>query len=207
MSKIIAVVLASIVGFFNSISFIPHIPKPSPSPVAIVSPAPTQPSERALKVAAYALESMSSSNKQEIKKKYGGVGVNDTETIRAWAFAMDKDPALLAKNEAVMQKDIQVNSQKGQYYYPSTSTSQVSDPVIFNNDSTNSNLQKIENCQKETQTYNECVQAYNEKMADYSQCLTEASDPTSLRAQGYGRYASMSCYKPFNSCMKPISCY
>jgi hypothetical protein len=215
MSKIIAVVLTSIVGFFNSISFLPHIPVPSPSPVAIVSPTPaSQPSEKALRIASYAWIRLSDAQKKDFRQKYGGkayslsqgkiIDITDTDVIREWAFAMDKDPALMAQNEAVMQKSMQ--QQGVQYNYISEPAQTYTQNTSGSNDS-DYKLQKIENCQKETQTYNECVQGYNEKMADYSQCLAEASDPTSDRAVGFGRYASMSCLKPSNYCMKPISCY
>lgn len=219
MSKIIALAIASIVGFYNSLFLVPQASNISPIPIATVSaspapkPSPTalitqikapNPSEKALRIASYAIVRMSDANKQGIKKKYGNENMSDTDIIRAWAFAMDKDSALMARNEAVMEQQSTPRQVVPNNY---VEPAQIQTQNISGSIDSDYRLQKIENCQKETQTYNECVQGYNEKVANYSQCLAEASDPTSDRAVGFGRYASLSCSKPFNSCMKPISCY
>jgi len=81
----------------------------NPTPSPIVSPSPTpeiEPSERALKIASFAMVRVSESKKKELKQRYSVVSMSDTDFIRFWALEMDKDSALLAKNEALMEKTI-----------------------------------------------------------------------------------------------------
>lgn len=85
----------------------------SPSP-AITTPSPTPeigPSEKALKIASFAMVRVSESKKKELKQRYSVKNMSDTDFIRFWALEMDKDSALLAKNEALMEKTIARESQ------------------------------------------------------------------------------------------------
>ncbi len=186
-----------------------YTPRPTPTPTI----KEIKPSEKALKIASFAVVRLPDKEKKEFKTRYGSDSMSDTELIRVWALKMDNDLALMAQNEAATQKYIEEHpQQQGYSYYTDPVVIQepariqeTPNPIQINNKS-DDRLQKIERCQEETQRYNDCIQEYNEKMSDYSQCLAEASDLNSQRAKGYGRYASMSCYKPFNSCMKSFSC-
>lgn len=85
--------------------------KPSPIsgaiPVAspIVSPS-HQPSEKSLKVAAFAWARVSDSQKKELKQRYKAEDKTDTQFLSIWALDMDNDPALYAKNEAIMEQTL-----------------------------------------------------------------------------------------------------
>jgi hypothetical protein len=70
------------------------------------TPTPVQPSDRALKVAAFAFVRMSKIEKKFFKHKYGNENMSDNEYINTWALAMDGDAAQLAENEAAMEKQI-----------------------------------------------------------------------------------------------------
>jgi hypothetical protein len=85
-------------------------------PAAFITPTPTpiveiMPSERALKVASYGWFHMTEENKVKIKKDNGNPKANDDSAIKEWAVRMDRDPILLAKNEAKMQKMIEEATQ------------------------------------------------------------------------------------------------
>lgn len=71
-----------------------------------ITPTPTdiQPSEKALKIAAFAFAHISEKQKQELKDKHGIKTDDDLQAIREWAIWMDKDPVALARNEALMEK-------------------------------------------------------------------------------------------------------
>lgn len=80
---------------------------PTPSPVASPSLTPEiEPSDRALKIASFAMVRVSESKKKELKQRYSVESMSDTDFIRFWALKMDEDTALLAKNEALMEKTI-----------------------------------------------------------------------------------------------------
>ena len=49
---------------------------------------------------------MSEKEKMYFKRKYGDENMSDNEYIKVWALAMDGDAALLAENEATMEKQI-----------------------------------------------------------------------------------------------------
>lgn len=200
---IVIIGLLILIEVVNTNSHKSNVLNATPLPNSVVK---TSPSERALKAAAWIYTNSSKTEMDAIIKKNPSLGGNTpAEIVNNVAKFLDQNPANLAMVEADMQKAGNQGAQQNiQYSYPETT--KVTVPTVSNSDS-DYKLQQIQNCQRDTQTYNECVQTYNDKMADYSQCLAEASDPTSIRAQGFGRYASMSCYKPFNSCMKPISCY
>lgn len=88
--------------------------KLQPTPTPISSPSPLseiKPSERALKIASFAMVRVSESKKKELKQRYSVESMSDTDFIRFWALEMDKDSALLAKNEALMEKTIASESQ------------------------------------------------------------------------------------------------
>lgn len=91
------------------VSYIPEpSPIPSPSPVASPSPHPT---ENSLKVGAFALARLNDIQKKELKLRYSADDKTDTEFLTIWALDMDADPALYAKNEAIMKK-IMISEEK-----------------------------------------------------------------------------------------------
>lgn len=158
MREIITIVFASIVSFFNSISIMPHISRPSPSPIAIVSPAPKQPSEKALKIASYLLLRANISQKLEIKKKYGNIDTPDTEIIRVWAYGMDNDSALMAQYEAIVQRN------------------QMRDNSLNTNDTNSVGDTNETLCQKSTIKYQDCMNEYTKKLGDYTECIAGYSE-------------------------------
>lgn len=68
------------------------------------SPTATEPSDRALKVAAFFVVRSNETEKNEVKKKAGNENMTDSGLIRYMASILDQDPAKLAQAEADMEK-------------------------------------------------------------------------------------------------------
>ncbi len=103
--------------------------------IPTVAPTP-QPSEKALKIASFAVLRMTEAQKTEFKKKYGDENMSDAEFIKSWSLKMDEDPTLMAQNEAIMEKHIASENQP--VYY---NTYETSEPSIDTNQ-INNNLQQ-----------------------------------------------------------------
>jgi len=84
-------------------------------------PPPKNPQRRLFKIAAFAMARINDEQKSELKTRYEAEELDDTEFIRKWALIMDNDPALMAKNEAIVER---ISTQENQpvYYYEDTSS-------------------------------------------------------------------------------------
>ncbi len=71
-----------------------------------VSPTPIQPSERALKIAAFATIRMSDDELLQFKEKSGDKNMSTKEFVRTFALKMDSDVVMMAQSEAVMERII-----------------------------------------------------------------------------------------------------
>jgi len=95
----------------------------SPTPSSVPSPTPivySGPSAKALKIAADSVVRMPEDILKNLKKKYGDENMDNTQFIDKWALAMDKDPAIMAQNEAVLNKVIAKESQPNINVQPNT---------------------------------------------------------------------------------------
>lgn len=134
--RIIAAILGILQTFFVGIHVAPlrtspkveispkttSTPTPSLTPTLTPTVTPTiqvyYPSKESLQVAAFLWIRLPSAQQTHIKSEYGGS--SDTDTITNWAFAMDKNPAIYAQDEAVMQELQQAATNRGYlpYYQP-----------------------------------------------------------------------------------------
>jgi len=139
--------------------------------VEVATPTPTpQPSEKALKIASFAWARMNDKQKKEIIKTYGNEASSSSEIIRQFALGMDQDSALMAQNEAKMQKI----------------TTQENRPVYYESDSIGDTNETL--CQKATAKYQECMNDYTERLGDYTECIS--------RNSGYCSSPFNFCLKP-----------
>lgn len=99
----------------------------TPTPTITITPTPTpqiiSPSQKSLQVAAFLWIRLNSAQQAQIRSKYGGSTY--TETITNWAIGMDRNPAVLAQDEAVMgyiRNQANAQSQSNNYYYVPTPT-------------------------------------------------------------------------------------
>lgn len=109
-------------------------PLPPLLPTGSPSASPVQPSEKALKIAAFAWLRMTAANKIEIKEKNGDKEADDNTAIRQWAIRMDQDPVYLAKNEALMEK-IQTQESRPVYNQQAAPAQIIQQPATQQNNS------------------------------------------------------------------------
>jgi hypothetical protein len=211
--KLLFLVLIGIVFVTLAISILPNSLLPtkiaslvsfnhSPSPVAlaspIASPSPLEPSERALKIAAWSVANVNDSLTKEAKKDRGNENMTNAEFIRIFAFELDADSALMAEKEALIQKYQSEQNQAPTYF----SETQYSQPAQSNK--TNDNLDQLvqeqkQECLQKQAAYNSCLSEYNSKMLEYNNCVQDSFK----NKYGYCSKPTNSCFKPLCSCIDP----
>lgn len=181
----------------DKIGMLKNISTSESTQVAEVVSTPTpepEPSERSLKVAAFAFVRMDKEKQNEFKKTYGDETLSNAEFIKQWAIRMDKNPALLAQNEAIMQRVMATEGQSVQtnYYEQPTSYSESTGTTIdtFEQQKQQRRAEQQQECQKKMTEYNSCIGEYNTKLGEYNSCLMEGN-----------KYSY--CSKPTKFCSKP----
>ncbi|KKR83656.1 MAG: hypothetical protein UU73_C0005G0015 [Candidatus Daviesbacteria bacterium GW2011_GWA1_41_61] len=172
------------------------VPTKSEVNESIVSPdtnVPTdnqnQPSGKALKIVAFGVARTSKDVLIEAKKRLGNVDMTNVEFIRLMAFKLDADPALMADQEARVQKIMAQEGQPIQNSYYEQQTGTTTD--TFEQDRQRRRSEEQQECQKEMTEYNSCIGKYNTELGEYNNCLLEG------RKYQY-------CSKPNNFCSKPF---
>ncbi len=87
--------------------------KPEPSQVSSPSPMPSPsptPTEKSLRLAAFAWARLTQTQMKELKQIYNAQNSTDAQFLNIWALDMDNDPALYAKNEAIMEKTLSIEN-------------------------------------------------------------------------------------------------
>ncbi len=152
---------------------------PIPTPTSIVTPTVTQPSEKALKVAAQIIVSLNSDQQTTFCSKYN---TDIPGCITAIAYRLDSDPAVMAAAEASLQ---QFN--KNQIYVPNTSVNTGTTDWMQQR-----KQERAIECQKDMAEYNGCLSEKAIALAEYNNCI--------LSGDSY-------CYKSYKAaryCSKPI---
>lgn len=158
---------------------------------------PKEPSERALKAAAYAYFAFDEKGQRELEQRMLATGSADL-TIKNIAIWLDNDLAKLISVETLMQKN--QNSQGGNS--GNTNTYNPPATIVRPDSNTESTLDKYQResrqrCQEETNRYTVCLSEYNLKMNEYQECLSE-------KVTNEWKF----CYKPINYCgFKPFCTY
>lgn len=179
MSKIIAIALTSIVSFFNSISFIPHISTPSPSlpPTSIIqTQKEIQPSERAIKVAVWLFIHATPSQIDELIKK---------------------DPVIMRVFSQSQQKFTEVPAiymQDGTLATPKTATEKIV-AVALVLDTNTTNLAVLEtNMEMEKAKENTPVINYQQPIYVTQPVIQQQTYPKNCSTKTIGDYTYTNCY-------------
>lgn len=156
-----------------------------------------EPSERALKAAAYAYFAYDEKGRKELEQKMLATGSADL-TIKNIARWLDNDLTKLISVETLMQK--YQSNQGGNS--GSTNTYNPAATIVRTDSNSESTLDKYQResrqrCQEETNRYTVCLSEYNLKVNEYNECLSE-------QVTNEWKF----CYKPINSCgFKPFCTY
>ena len=197
MRKLIFVLIA--IGILATLVLNPKILSINKSQITVDPTTPptvqSKPSERALKVAASVFVRTEKTALKKIKQTYGDENMSNTELIKLFAIKMDENPALLAQNEAEMQRIMAKEGQSVQtnyYEQPVTSYSESTGTTWdkFKQEQQQRKLEQQQECQQKMAEYNACLSEYNIKLGEYNNCLT-----------GNNKYSY--CSKPSNYCSKP----
>jgi hypothetical protein len=129
-----------------------------------------EPSERALKAAAYAYLNMDKQSQKDMQNKMLATGSAEL-TIKNMAVWLDSDLTKLVMVEALMQKS-QSNSNSNSGNQGSLTT--IVQPTVNPQSVLDKyQVEERQRCQEKSNKYSLCLSEYNLKMNEYNTCLTE----------------------------------